>query len=68
MLGVVREAARLENSDFVAAASVRALSAMGPLESVCTVLLFFTESIVDEAAGGELDICEFDMGSGGVDC
>ena len=53
--GFVREAARLENSDWVAEASLRALSAMGPLERDWTVLLFFKESIVDWAPSGGLE-------------
>ena len=50
VVGVVREAARLDMSACVLSASARALSAMGPFERDCIVSLFLTESIVDWAA------------------
>ena len=50
VLGVLREAAKLENSFFVVAASARALSATGPLARFCTVWEFWMEFMVLTAA------------------
>ena len=65
---MVRDAARLENSDLVAAASLRALSPIGPLDSDWTVLLFLMESIVCEAAVVGLDMSVLFAGPNVIDC